>query len=91
MVRLGKWKLTYQPLTDGAIYRLFDIEQDPGCRSNVFDQYPEIAAELRALLDRWMSEDPRVVPAAKAQDSLVSRAPAAGAPTNVEAALGKAS
>jgi arylsulfatase A-like enzyme len=58
MVRRGKWKLTYQPLTDGVIYRLFDIEDDPGCQTNVIEQHPQIAAELRALLDRWMADDP---------------------------------
>jgi arylsulfatase A-like enzyme len=58
MVRLGNWKLTYQPLTDGVAYRLFDIQDDPGCQRNVIDRHPEIAAELRALLDRWMADDP---------------------------------
>jgi hypothetical protein len=29
MVRVGDWKLTYQPLTDGATYRLFNIREDP--------------------------------------------------------------
>lgn len=60
MVRLGKWKLTYQPLLDGAIYRLFDIDQDPACQRNVIDRYPQIAARLRALLDDWMSDDPKM-------------------------------
>ena len=35
MVRVGDWKLTYQPLTDGAMYRLFNIREDPGCLRNV--------------------------------------------------------
>jgi arylsulfatase A-like enzyme len=59
MVRRGKWKLSYQPLLDGAIYRLFDIETDPDCQRNLIDQYPDIAAELRSLLDRWMDDDPK--------------------------------
>ena len=58
MVRRGKWKLSYQPLTDGAIYRLFDIAADPDCQFDVIDRFPEVAAELRDLLDRWMNEDP---------------------------------
>jgi arylsulfatase A-like enzyme len=59
MVRLGDWKLTYQPLTDGAVYRLFNIKADPGCQRNVLDQYPQIAEELETMLSRWMDEDPR--------------------------------
>ena len=35
MVRVGDWKLTYQPLTDGAIYRLFNIRDDPACLSGL--------------------------------------------------------
>jgi len=57
MVRKGKWKLTYQPLNDGAIYRLFDIESDPGCTDNLIDRHPGVAADLRSLLDGWMTAD----------------------------------
>jgi arylsulfatase A-like enzyme len=59
MVRLGDWKLTYQPLTNGAAYRLFNIKADPGCQRNVLSQFPQIAEELRSMLDRWMDDDPR--------------------------------
>jgi len=59
MVRVGDWKLTYQPLTDGAIYRLFNIREDPGCRRDVLAEHPETADALRALLDRWLDEDPQ--------------------------------
>ena len=59
MVRVGDWKLTYQPLTDGAIYRLFNIREDPGCLRNIADQYPEMVARLKSLLDAWMDDDPK--------------------------------
>jgi len=59
MVRVGDWKLTYQPLTDSATYRLFNIREDPGCQRDVIDQNPQTAEALRSLLDRWMDEDPR--------------------------------
>jgi arylsulfatase A-like enzyme len=59
MVRVGDWKLTYQPLTDGAIYRLFNIREDPGCLRNVADQYSETVAQLKSLLDAWMDDDPK--------------------------------
>jgi arylsulfatase A-like enzyme len=58
MVRRGKWKLSYQPLTNGVVYRLFDIERDPGCQNNIIDRYPEVARELRVLLERWLEDDP---------------------------------
>ena len=59
MVRVGDWKLTYQPLVDGAIYRLFNIRDDPGCMRNVIEQYPDVGERLKSLLDRWMDEDPK--------------------------------
>ncbi len=59
MVRVGDWKLTYQPLTDGATYRLFNIREDPGCQRDVLDKYPRIAERLAAMLDQWMDEDPK--------------------------------
>jgi arylsulfatase A-like enzyme len=59
MVRIGDWKLTYQPLIDGATYRLFNIREDPGCLRNVIDQYPEIGEHLKLSLDRWMDDDPK--------------------------------
>src|SRR4030095_11471461 len=59
MVRVGDWKLTYQPLTEGAIYRLFNIREDPGCLHNVLEQHPQVGEELKCLLDRWMDDDPK--------------------------------
>jgi arylsulfatase A-like enzyme len=59
MVRVGDWKLTYQPLTDGATYRLFNIREDPGCLRNVLDRYPETAEQLKTMLNRWMDDDPK--------------------------------
>jgi arylsulfatase A-like enzyme len=59
MVRVGDWKLTYQPLTNGAIYRLFNIRDDPACLQNVLEKHPRVAEELKDLLDRWMDDDPK--------------------------------
>jgi len=59
MVRLGDWKLTYQPLTDGPMFRLFDISSDPGCQRDILDQHPAVAEQLKSLLDRWMDDDPK--------------------------------
>jgi hypothetical protein len=59
MVRVGDWKLTYQPLTDGAMYRLFNIRDDPGCLRNVLDQYPQTVERLKSLLDAWIDDDPK--------------------------------
>jgi arylsulfatase A-like enzyme len=61
MVRVGDWKLTYQPLVDGAIYRLFNIREDPSCLRDLLAEHPQIAGELKALLDQWMDDDPKSV------------------------------
>ena len=57
MIRLGRWKLTYQPTEQGALYRLFDLESDAGCRDNIIEDHPEIAHELRGLLMDWLCQD----------------------------------
>jgi arylsulfatase A-like enzyme len=59
MVRVGDWKLTYQPLIGGAMYRLFNIREDPGCLHNVMEQHPRTAEQLKCLLDRWLDDDPK--------------------------------
>ena len=88
MVRVGDWKLTYQPLTDGATYRLFNIREDPGCQRDVIDQNPQTAEALRSLLDRWMDEDPKsgrrgtygaVAPTRSVEQDNVAGSPRAGA------------
>ncbi|MBI3154356.1 MAG: sulfatase-like hydrolase/transferase [Burkholderiales bacterium] len=57
MVRVGNWKLSYQPLNRGALYKLFDIADDPGCQRDVLARYPDVAARLRAILDGWLLAD----------------------------------
>jgi arylsulfatase A-like enzyme len=58
MIRAGRWKLVYQPLQEGVMYRLFDVEADPACKHDVVNQHPEVVSELRARLAAWMSADP---------------------------------
>jgi len=91
MVRRGKWKLTYQPLTDGAIYRLFDIKDDPGCQNNLIGSQPQIAAELRSLLEKWMDDDLKSAQIGQPPNASVSQSPSGGSLTDVEAAIAKAS
>jgi arylsulfatase A-like enzyme len=57
MVRLGDWKLTYQPLVDGAIWKLFNVREDPDCKKDVLERYPDIGARLRKLVEAWMAAD----------------------------------
>lgn len=54
MIRSGRWKLVYQPLSDGHLLRLFDVENDPGCQWDIVEKHPEIAAELWGRLSRWI-------------------------------------
>jgi arylsulfatase A-like enzyme len=57
MIRHGRWKLVYQPLTDGYLLRLFDVEADPGCQHDVSAREPGITAQLWARLADWMRRD----------------------------------
>ncbi len=55
MIRRGRWKLVYQPLKDGALLRLFDVEADPECKTDVLAQHPDVAHTLHLSLVEWMS------------------------------------
>lgn len=57
MIRSGDWKLVYQPLNKGAMWRLFNIASDPECREDVLQHHPEIADRLRSSLQNWINRD----------------------------------
>jgi arylsulfatase A-like enzyme/GT2 family glycosyltransferase len=57
MLRLGRWKLVYQPLVDGAIWQLFDAEADPNCRTDVKSAQPEIFAKLKIAMLDWLNQE----------------------------------
>jgi len=59
MVRWDKWKLTYFPLESGTYFQLFDMENDPGCKANVIEKYPEVSEKLKEILMEWITQDPR--------------------------------
>ena len=54
MVRVGPWKLIYQPTSGSPLYELFNLDLDPDCRHDVASEHPEIFRELRDLLMHWM-------------------------------------
>lgn len=57
MIRMGQWKLVYQPLERGCLLKLYDIANDPNCRHNVFDAHAATAQELWTSLADWMAQD----------------------------------
>jgi arylsulfatase A-like enzyme len=59
MIRTDRWKLVYTPLKSGARYELFDIQQDPSCRHDVKESYPDVTARLKGELWGWMKQDER--------------------------------
>jgi hypothetical protein len=60
MIRRGRWKLVYQPLQDGHLLKLFDMEVDPGCTFDVSNHYPEVVAELWLRLERWIRNNQNI-------------------------------
>lgn len=58
MLRRGRWKLVYQPLNNGYLLKLFDLETDPACAVNVIEQHREIANLLWPRLQSWIEADP---------------------------------
>ena len=63
MIRLGPWKLTYQPTTNGPLYALFNVDEDPECRQNQAETYPAIVADMRRRLFEWIGLTNSVDPA----------------------------
>lgn len=59
ILRDGRWKLvhtfdeSFWPVPE---YELFDLEVDPGERTNVANEKPEMVAELRVYLVNWESK-----------------------------------
>ena len=58
MIRTGRWKLVYQPLQNGHLLKLFDVEADPGCSRDVSALYPDETNALWQRLADWLSADP---------------------------------
>lgn len=54
MIRVGHWKLVYQPLNDGHLLKLFNIVKDRNCLEDVSGDYPEIVESLWARLGGWI-------------------------------------
>jgi arylsulfatase A-like enzyme len=77
MLRKGRWKLIYQPLRSGALYRLFDMVSDPECRRDVSARHPEIFESLKSELAWWLQADAleadNTQPAAPARPRLENR------------------
>ncbi|MHB1145661.1 MAG: sulfatase-like hydrolase/transferase [Thiobacillus sp.] len=58
MIRRGRWKLTYQPLSNGHLLQLFDVVADPMCKQNLIDQHADIAGTLWQHLREWIGSVP---------------------------------
>lgn len=57
MIRIGRWKLVYQPIEGGTLHKLFDLETDPACKHNVMDQHPEVTDHLQKALMKWIGQE----------------------------------
>ena len=55
-VRNGRWKYIW---ASDAPHELYDLDADPGERSNVLDAHADVAAELRGLLERHVAALPK--------------------------------
>lgn len=54
MLRVGRWKLVYQPLESGYALRLFDIVTDPTCQRDVSNEHPDVTADLWTKLQLFV-------------------------------------
>ncbi|MDD1749817.1 MAG: sulfatase-like hydrolase/transferase [Methanothrix sp.] len=58
MIRVGRWKLVYQPIEGGAMYSFFDLETDPDCQHNRLIDEPDLVEMLKQKLLVWVADDP---------------------------------
>ncbi|MEM1295665.1 MAG: sulfatase-like hydrolase/transferase, partial [Verrucomicrobiota bacterium] len=56
-MREGSWKL-HLPAKRGSGIELYDLSSDPAESRNVADQHPEVVADLKAKVERWVAELP---------------------------------
>ncbi len=57
MIRIGRWKLVYQPAVGGALYKLFDLETDLACQHNRIADKPELAEAMKRQLLAWVGKN----------------------------------
>jgi arylsulfatase A-like enzyme/GT2 family glycosyltransferase len=57
MVRTDRWKLVHLPMREKVSRRLFDLDIDPTCLNDVSALYPDVMAEMSALLENLLAED----------------------------------
>ena len=59
-LRTPQWKLLYYEYAPRENNRceLFDLREDPGEKTNVYDQNPKVAEELKRKLSAWMNHKP---------------------------------
>ena len=57
MIRIGRWKLVYQPLQDRELIRLFDLENDPECTNDVSSVHFDIAQTMQQTLVAWINRE----------------------------------
>jgi arylsulfatase A-like enzyme len=86
MIRRGRWKLVYQPLSDGHLLQLFDAVEDPMCKLNLIDQHPDIATMLWQKLCAWIGQMPEAAPARDNDDKTIK---SCGSPAAAHAASDK--
>lgn len=56
MLRVGPWKLIFQPTSDGPLYALFNVTEDPDCRNDLAQAHPEKVRELQERLREWTAD-----------------------------------
>lgn len=60
MIRHGRWKLVYQPLVNGYMLKLFDLERDPACMIDVSKDNLHVVNNLWIRLKSWISHDAKI-------------------------------
>lgn len=61
-VRNSKWRWVAELKNNKPVFHLSDIQADPGEKTNLAEQYPEVAQELKNAFDQWWdSLDPYLV------------------------------
>ena len=58
MIRVGRWKLIYQPTSNGPLIALFDVATDPECRHDLAAAHVDVVDDLLQRLSDWIHGAP---------------------------------
>ena len=82
-IRTKEWKLIMRSSPQGNTFELFNLKNDPGEQTNVYEAEPEVGNELLSQLTKWISDNLEARLALEEREALQEARVAALDPANL--------